>query len=179
MHAGSRSKKRVLFLADRNALINQTYDGDFRPFGKGMTKIQNKVMSTSYSVYLSLYQQLVTYEEGKPNPYESYAPDFFDLIIVDECHRSSVKEDNEWHKILEYFSSATQIGMTATPKAVEGSSNIKYFGEPVFYYTLADGIRDGFLAPYRVTRSFLSSDLEGWRNCKKRNGYSNEFFSRQ
>lgn len=163
MHAGSRSKKRVLFLADRNALINQTYDGDFRPFGKGMTKIQNKVMSTSYSVYLSLYQQLVTYEEGKPNPYESYAPDFFDLIIVDECHRSSVKEDNEWHKILEYFSSATQIGMTATPKAVEGSSNIKYFGEPVFYYTLADGIRDGFLAPYRVTRSFLSSDLEGFK----------------
>ncbi|MBP5368926.1 MAG: DEAD/DEAH box helicase family protein [Bacteroidales bacterium] len=163
MHAGSKSKKRVLFLADRNALIDQTFDGDFRPFGKEMTKLKNKVMSTSYSVYLSLYQQLVTYEEGKPNPYESYSPDFFDLIIVDECHRSSVREDNEWHKILEYFSSATQIGMTATPKAVEGSNNIKYFGEPVFFYSLADGIRDGFLAPYRVTRSFLSSDLEGYR----------------
>ena len=176
MHSGSRSKKRVLFLADRKILVEQTYENDFSPFGKEMTMIQNKEMSTSYTVYLSLYQQLVSYDEGTPNPYESYAPDFFDLIIVDECHRSSVREDKEWHKILEYFSSATQIGMTATPKAVEGSDNIKYFGEPVFFYSLADGIRDGFLAPYRVTRSFLSSDLEGYRpdeDAKDING--NEF----
>ncbi|MCR5453872.1 MAG: DEAD/DEAH box helicase family protein [Bacteroidales bacterium] len=176
MHAGSHRKKRVLFLADRNALIDQTMDGDFRPFDKAMTKLQNKQMTSSYSVYLSLYQQLVTYEEGKPNPYESYAPDFFDLIIIDECHRSSVREDNEWHKILEYFSSATQIGMTATPKAVEGSNNIKYFGEPVFFYSLADGIRDGFLAPYRVTRCFLSADLVGYSpNENEKDIYGNDF----
>ena len=101
-------------------------------------------------------------------PYESLAPDFFDLIIVDECHRGSVRDDSEWKRILEYFSSATQIGMTATPKSIEGADNLDYFcketnGEPLYIYSLAQGIADGFLAPYRVTQSFLNIDLEGWK----------------
>lgn len=171
-------KKRILYLADRNNLIDQTIQQDFAPFKKILTKVQHKEAGGSYEIYMSLYGQWVNTKadqrddqeidiEGIPQPYEKFAKDFFDLIVVDECHRGSVREDSEWRKILEYFSSATQIGLTATPKAVDGANNIDYFctetmGKPVYTYTLQQGIEDGFLAPYRVTRSFLSIDLEGW-----------------
>ena len=154
--------RKVLYLADRNVLIDQTMLNDFKPFDKTMTKVQGKDADGSYEIYMSLYGQWVNYEEGARQPYEDFRPDFFDLIIVDECHRSSVKEDSEWKKILNYFSEAIQIGMTATPKDAEGASNIDYFGPPVYVYSLKQGIEDGFLAPYRVTRSFLSVDLEGY-----------------
>ena len=177
-HAGL--KKRVLYLADRNILIDQTMAQDFKPFSKVMTKVQHKDVNTAYEIYMSLYGQWVEYDHerqsddskevdltGHRQPYESLAPDFFDLIIVDECHRGSVREDSEWRRILEYFSSATQIGMTATPKQAEGADNLDYFcqetgGVPLYVYSLKQGIEDGFLAPYRVTRSFLDIDLKGW-----------------
>ncbi len=173
-------KKRVLYLADRNVLIDQTMKQDFKPFSKVMTKVQHKNVNTAYEIYMSLYGQWVEYDHDRQNdpdkevdltgirqPYETLAPDFFDLIIVDECHRGSVREDSEWRRILEYFSSATQIGMTATPKSAEGADNLEYFcretgGQPLYVYSLKQGIEDGFLAPYRVTRSFLDIDLNGW-----------------
>ncbi len=159
-------KKRILYLADRNILIDQTMKQDFKPFRKFMTKVKGKSPEEGYEIYMSLYGQWVKnpedLEEGEKQPYEYYNPEFFDLIVVDECHRSSIKEDKEWHKILEYFSSATQLGLTATPKASEGADNIKYFGEPIYTYSLRQGIEDGYLAPYRVTKSFLDVDLEGY-----------------
>lgn len=160
----SNNKKRILFLADRNNLIDQTMRQDFKPFSKFMTKVQGKTPEEGFELYMSLYGQWVKekLEEGEKHPYESYSPDFFDLIVVDECHRSSIKEDKEWHQILEYFSSATQIGLTATPKAVDGANNIEYFGEPIYTYSLRQGIEDGFLAPYRVTKCFLDLDLNGY-----------------
>jgi len=158
----SGSKKKVLYLADRNVLIDQTMQQDFRPFKKIMTKIQNKKMDSAFEVYMALYQQLVSYDESRPDPFTEFQPTFFDLILVDECHRGSAKDDSEWRKILEYFSSATQIGMTATPKAVDGANNLEYFGEPIYTYSLKQGIEDGFLAPYRVTNSFINVDLQGW-----------------
>ena len=158
----SGAKKKVLYLADRNVLIDQTMTQDFRPFKGRMTKIQNRTMDSSYEIYMALYQQLVSPEEDKPNPYTEFQPSFFDLIIVDECHRGSAKDDSQWKEILKYFSSATQIGMTATPKAVDGANNLDYFGNPVYTYSLKQGIEDGFLAPYRVTNSFLSVDLTGY-----------------
>jgi type I restriction enzyme R subunit len=160
----SKSKKRILYLADRNILIDQTMRQDFKPFKKIMTKVQGKNPENGFEIYMSLYGQWVKYDlqEGEKQPYESLAPDFFDLIIVDECHRSSVREDSEWREILKYFQSATQIGLTATPKAVEGANNIEYFGKPVYTYSLRQGIEDGYLAPYRVTKSFISVDLEGY-----------------
>lgn len=163
----SGCKQNVLYLADRNVLIDQTMIGDFKPFTKVMTKIQGKKIDEAYQIHMSLYGQLVN-PEGGCQPYEDFSRDFFDLIIVDECHRGSVREDSEWKSILSYFSSATQIGMTATPKDAEGASNIDYFctesdGKPLYTYSLRQGIEDGFLAPYRVTESFLSVDLEGWR----------------
>lgn len=158
--------KRILYLADRNILIDQTMKQDFKPFRKFMTKIQGKSPEEGYELYMSLYGQWVKnadeLQEGERQPYENYSPDFFDLIVVDECHRSSINEDKEWHKILEYFSSATQLGLTATPKAVDGANNIEYFGEPVYTYSLRQGIEDGFLAPYRVTKSYLDIDLSGY-----------------
>lgn len=163
----SGAKKKVLYLADRNVLIDQTMVQDFRPFKKVMTKIQNKNLDPSYEIYMALYQQLVSYEEGVKDPFTEFAPTFFDLILVDECHRGSARDDSAWRKILEYFSSATQIGMTATPKVKEGANNLDYFNEgeykePLYTYSLKQGIEDGFLAPYRVTNSFLNVDLEGW-----------------
>lgn len=172
-------KKKILYLADRNVLIDQTMAQDFRPFKKVMTKVQQKVVDSSFEIYMSLYGQWIEYDRTSQTsdaeidvskvrqPYESLAPDFFDLIIVDECHRGSVREDSEWRRILEYFSSATQIGMTATPKSIEGADNLDYFckengGKPLYIYSLAQGIEDGFLAPYRVTQSFINIDLEGW-----------------
>lgn len=160
----SKAKKRILYIADRNNLIDQTMRQDFKPFSKFMTKIQGKNPEEGYELYMSLYGQWVRYDlkEGEKQPYENYSPDFFDLIVVDECHRSSIIEDKEWHQILEYFSSATQIGLTATPKAVDGANNLEYFGEPIYTYSLRQGIDDGFLAPYRVTKCFLDIDLNGY-----------------
>ncbi|PAK21357.1 restriction endonuclease subunit R [Mycoplasmopsis agassizii] len=152
--------KRVLFLADRNILIDQTMNQDFKPFAKVMTKVQDKKPDSAYEVYMSLYQQLDG-DEGK-EPFREFDKGFFDLIIVDEAHRGSAKEESRWRKILEYFSSAIQIGMTATPKETKYISNIEYFGEPVYTYSLKQGIEDGFLAPYNVTRIFLNKDIEGY-----------------
>ena len=157
----SRTKKRILYLADRNILIDQTIVNDFKPFGNVMTKIQKRQVDKSYEVYLALYQGVSGTEEEK-NIYKQFSPDFFDLIIVDECHRGSAAEDSAWREILDYYSSATQIGMTATPKETKYVSNIHYFGEPLFMYSLRQGIEDGFLAPYKVIRIAMDRDL-GWR----------------
>ncbi len=154
-------KKRILFLADRNILIDQTRVNDFKPFGQAMTKIGKRQVDKSYEIYLSLYQA-VTGTEEEQNIYKQFSPDFFDLIVVDECHRGSAAEDAAWRKILEYFSSATQVGLTATPKETKEVSNIDYFGEPVYLYSLRQGIADGFLAPYKVIRYDLDRDF-GWR----------------
>jgi len=165
LHASGRMK-RILYLADRNILIDQTMRQDFRPFKKVMSKVQGKSAESGFEIYMSLYGQWVKNEKemqpGEKQPYESYAKDFFDLIVVDECHRSSINEDKEWHKILTYFDKATQIGLTATPKSVEGADNFEYFGLPVFTYSLKQGIADGYLAPYRVTKSFINVDMEGY-----------------
>ena len=157
----SGRKKKILFLADRNILVDQTMQQDFKPFSKVMTKIEGKKLDSSYELYLSLYQQLAGDENEEP--FRAFKPDFFDLIVIDECHRGSAKEDSRWRRILEYFSSATQIGMTATPKETKEVSNISYFGEPIYTYSLKQGIDDGFLAPYKVLRVGLDRDLEGWR----------------
>lgn len=156
----SGSKKKILYLADRNILIDQTMQNDFKPFQKVMTKVENRNMDSSYEIYMSLYHQL---RSGEAQIYKQFKPDFFDLIIVDECHRSSARDDSNWHEILTYFNSATQIGMTATPKETNDVSNINYFGEPIYTYSLKDGIEDGFLAPYKVIKVSLDKDLEGYR----------------
>lgn len=165
LHASGRMK-RILYLADRNILIDQTMRQDFKPFRKVMSKVQGKNAESGFEIYMSLYGQWVKNEndlkEGERQPYENYATDFFDLIVVDECHRSSINEDKEWHKILTYFKDSTQIGLTATPKSVEGADNFEYFGAPVYTYSLKQGIADGFLAPYRVTKSFINVDMEGY-----------------
>lgn len=155
-------KKRILFLADRNILVDQTKINDFKHFGNAMTKIQNREAEKSYEIYLSLYQAVSGTAEEQ-NIYKQFSPEFFDLIIVDECHRGSAAEDSAWREILEYFSSATQIGLTATPKETKDVSNTHYFGEPIYTYSLKQGIEDGFLAPYRVIRIDLDKDLAGWR----------------
>jgi len=153
---------RVLYLADRNILIDQTMINDFKPFGQAMTKIRGRRADKAYEIYLALYQA-ITGAEAKQNVYRKFSPDFFDLVVIDECHRGSADEDAVWREILEYFSSAIQIGMTATPKETKYASNIHYFGPPVFTYSLKQGIEDGFLAPYRVVRIDLDRDLLGWR----------------
>lgn len=158
----SGTKKRILFLADRNALIDQTKRGDFKHFKDKMTVIRKKVIDKAFEVYLALYQGLTNYDDDK-DAYREFSPDFFDLIIIDECHRGSAAEDSAWRSILEYFFSATHIGLTATPKETNEVSNIEYFGEPLYTYSLKQGIDDGFLAPYKVLRIGLNVDLEGWR----------------
>ena len=158
----SGCKKRILYLADRNNLIIQTKKGDFKHFRDKLTIIKNKKIDKSYEIYLALYQGLTNYDD-ETDAYKQFSPDFFDLIIVDECHRGSIDEDKAWHKILSYFSSATQIGMTATPKETKTLSNIEYFGEPIYTYSLKQGIDDGFLAPYKVLRVGMNVDLEGYR----------------
>lgn len=158
----SRQKKRILFLADRNILVDQTKNNDFKPFGAAMTKIAKRQIDTSYEIYLSLYQAVSGAEEEK-NIYKQFSPDFFDLVVIDECHRGSAAEDSAWREILAYFSSATHIGLTATPKETKEVSSIHYFGEPVYSYSLKQGIADGFLAPYKVVRIDLDKDLQGWR----------------
>ena len=158
----SKTKRRILFLADRNILVDQTMTNDFKPFGAAMTKIHNRQANKSYEIYLSLYQA-VTGTEEEQNIYKQFTPEFFDLIVVDECHRGSAAEDSNWRQILEYFSAATQIGMTATPKETKDVSNIDYFGAPIYTYSLRQGIDDGFLAPYKVVRIDMDKDLAGWR----------------
>lgn len=177
-------KKRILFLADRNILIDQTMVNDFRPFGGTMAKLSTKAktigrqdgstedltlgldrkrrIDTAYEVYLGLYQA-ITGPEERQKLFREFSPDFFDLIVIDECHRGSAAEDSAWREILDYFSSATQIGLTATPKETEYVSNIAYFGDPVFSYSLKQGIRDGFLAPYKVVKVHIDRDVAGYR----------------
>ncbi|MBZ0158483.1 MAG: DEAD/DEAH box helicase family protein [Alphaproteobacteria bacterium] len=178
-------KKRILFLADRNVLVDQTMVNDFRPFGATMAKLstgsktierddgtevhlsnavdkRHRRIDTSYEIYLALYQA-ITGPEDRQKLYRELSPDFFDLIVIDECHRGSAAEDSAWREILEYFASATQVGLTATPKETEYVSNIHYFGEPVYSYSLKEGIRDGFLAPYKVIKIHLDVDVEGYR----------------
>ena len=176
----SSFKKRILFLADRNALIDQTRRGDFKHFRDKMTLVRKKVVSVNgqeqlvsnrkrgidsadkaYEIYLGLYQGL-TNNEGT-DAFKDFSPDFFDLIVIDECHRGSAAEDSAWREILTYFEGATQIGLTATPRETTEVSNSEYFGDPVYTYSLKQGIEDGFLAPYRVVRVGLNIDLEGWR----------------
>jgi type I restriction enzyme R subunit len=157
----SHPNSRILFLADRNILVDQTKSNDFKPFGGAMTKIENRSVDKSYEIYLSLYQAVTGTEEEK-NIYKQFSPDFFDLIVIDECHRGSAAEDSAWRAILDYFSGAIHLGLTATPKETEEVSNITYFGEPVYTYSLKQGIEDGFLAPYKVIRVDLDKDL-GWR----------------
>lgn len=176
--------KRILFLADRNVLIDQTMVNDFRPFGGAMAKLSTRAktierddgafvelrramdgkrrIDTSYEIYLALYQA-ITGPENHQKLYRELSPGFFDLIVVDECHRGSAAEDSAWREILEYFSSATQIGLTATPKETRYASNIAYFGDPVYTYSLKQGIRDGFLAPYKVVKVHVDRDVEGYR----------------
>ena len=193
----SGAKKRILFLADRNILVDQTMVGDFKPFKGAMAKLSpnakgieridadgttsvdalelaitrgtkhtgGKQVNKAYEVYLGLYQA-VTGKKGTEDVFRQFSPDFFDLIIIDECHRGSANEDSAWRDILDYFSSATQVGLTATPKETEDASNIHYFGEPVYTYTLKQGIEDGFLAPYKVVRVDLDRDTFGWRPPK-------------
>lgn len=161
----SKLKKRILFLADRNILVDQTRTNDFKPFGAAMTKIEKRQANKAYEIYLSLYQAVTGNEEEK-NIYKQFSPDFFDLIIIDECHRGSAAEDSAWREILDYFSGATQIGLTATPKETKEVSNIHYFGDPVYTYSLKQGIDDGFLAPYKVVRIDIDKDLQGWRPAK-------------
>ena len=156
----AKKMKKILYLADRNVLIDQTMRDDFKPFQKVMTKVENRELDSAYEIYMSLYHQLRSNEE---EVYKQFKPDFFDLIIVDECHRSSAKDDSNWHEILTYFEGATQIGMTATPKETIDVSNISYFGEPIYTYSLKQGIEDGFLAPYKVIKISLDKDLEGYR----------------
>jgi len=177
-------KKRILFLADRNVLIDQTMVNDFRPFGPAMAKLSTKAktieredgssedpttaidgkhrVDTAYEIYLGLYQAITGPEEHQ-KIFREFSPTFFDLIVIDECHRGSAAEDSAWREILDYFSSATQIGLTATPKETEYVSNIHYFGEPVYSYSLKQGIRDGFLAPYKVIKVHIDRDVEGYR----------------
>jgi len=165
----SGAKKRILFLADRNALIDQTRRGDFKHFKERMTVVKHRMIDKSYEVYLALYQGLTGADarlsdgQEQADAYKQFSPEFFDLIVIDECHRGSAKEDSAWREILTYFKKATHIGLTATPKETSEVSNIEYFGEPVYTYSLKQGIDDGFLAPYRVVRVNLNVDAEGWR----------------
>lgn len=153
--------KRVLFLADRNILVDQTLVNDFKPFGEAMTKVRNRKIDPAYEIHLGLYQALTGPDEAD-KIFKSVSPDFFDLIVVDECHRGSAAEDSAWREILDYFDGAIKIGMTATPKETQYISNITYFGEPVYTYSLKQGIEDGFLAPYKVIRIDIDKDLLGW-----------------
>ncbi len=158
----AKKVKKVLYLADRNILIDQTILNDFAPFKDKniLTKVENKKLDSAYDIFMSLYHQLSGDDDLEV--FRQFKPDFFDLIIVDECHRGSARENSRWRKILDYFSSSIQIGMTATPKETEDVSNSDYFGEPVYTYSLKQGIDDGFLAPYRVLRIGIDKDLEGY-----------------
>ena len=156
-------KKRILFLADRTALIDQTVRGDFRHFKDAMTVIKHKQIDTAYNIYLALYQGLSDNKNPDNDAYKQFSSDFFDLVIVVECHRGSAREDSKWREILKYFNGATHIGLTATPKETKEVSSSEYFGDPLYTYSLKQGIDDGFLAPYKVIKVTLDIDAEGWR----------------
>lgn len=158
----SRTKKRILFLVDRNILADQTMTNDFKHFGDKMIKIQGRSVDKAYEVYLALYQSITGAEEER-NIFKQFSPDFFDLIVVDECHRGSARENALWHDVLDYYHNATQIGLTATPKETKDISTQHYFGEPIYTYSLKQGIDDGFLAPYKVVRFTIDRDVEGYR----------------
>lgn len=153
--------KRALFLVDRNILVDQALINDFKPFGGAMTKVTRHKFDPAYEVHLALYQAITGIEE-EDKAFKKLSPEFFDLIVVDECHRGSAAEDAQWREILSYFSGAVQIGMTATPKETEYVSNAHYFGEAVYKYSLKQGIEDGFLAPYKVIRIDIDKDIDGW-----------------
>jgi type I restriction enzyme, R subunit len=157
----AKTVKRALFLADRNILIDQALINDFKPFGAAMTKVARHRFDPAYEIHLALYQA-ITGNSEEDKAFKRLSPDFFDLIVVDECHRGSAAEDAQWREILTYFSGAIQIGMTATPRETKYASNITYFGEPVYTYSLKQGIEDGFLAPYKVIRIDIDKDIEGW-----------------
>ncbi|MEO8616173.1 MAG: DEAD/DEAH box helicase family protein [Luteolibacter sp.] len=159
-------KKRILFLADRTSLVDQTARGDFRPFKEAMTIIKHKQIDTAYNIYLSLYQGLSDNKNSDADAYKQFSPEFFDLVVVDECHRGSARDDSKWREILNYFSGATHIGLTATPKETTEVSSSEYFGDPLYTYSLKEGIDDGFLAPYKVIKVTLDIDVEGWRPPK-------------
>lgn len=166
-------KKRILFLADRNVLVDQTKRDDFQPFGSAMTKVTGRTLDPAFEIHLALYQALTGNEEQQ-KAFKQVSPDFFDLIIIDECHRGSASEDSAWREILDYFSSATQIGMTATPKETHEISNSDYFGDPIYTYSLKEGIEDGFLAPYKVVRVDIDVDLQGWRPVRGQSDLNGE-----
>lgn len=157
----AKSVKRVLFLADRNILVDQTLVNDFKPFGSVMTKIKNRKIDPSYEIYLGLYQA-ITGPDEQDKIFKSVSRDFFDMIVIDECHRGSAAADSAWREILEYFNGAIQLGLTATPKETRYVSSTTYFGEPVYTYSLKQGIEDGFLAPYKVVRIDIDKDVLGW-----------------
>lgn len=157
----AKKVKRILFLVDRNILADQTLVNDFKPFGSVMTKIKNRKIDPSYEIYLGLYQALTGPDE-EDKIFKSVSREFFDLIVIDECHRGSANDDSAWKEILEYFDDAIQLGLTATPKETQYASNITYFGEPAYTYTLKQGIQDGFLAPYKVVRIDIDKDIQGW-----------------
>jgi len=157
----AKAKKRILFLADRNILVDQTMQQDFAPFGEVMHKVTNREIKKNYEIYLALYQAVTGKEEWK-QIYKQFPADFFDLIVVDECHRGSAADDSAWRDVLEYFSSATHLGLTATPKETKEVSNSNYFGDPVYIYSLKQGIEDGFLAPYKVIRITTDVDAIGY-----------------
>ena len=154
--------KRVLFLVDRNILADQTVTNDFKPFGPVMTKVRNRDMDPSYEIYIALYQAVSGNEEDK-NIYRQFSREFFDLVVIDECHRGSAREASAWREILDYFEPAIQLGLTATPKETTEVSTLSYFGDPIYTYSLKQGIDDGFLAPFKVVRIDLDKDLQGWR----------------
>lgn len=181
----SKAKRKILFLADRTALVDQTVRGDFRHFKDAMTVIKKKIKvidgketlvsnkkrgidsaDKAFDIFLGLYQGLSNSDPEVPDAFKDFSPDFFDLIIVDECHRGSAKEDSKWREILKYFHSATHVGLTATPKETNEVSNIEYFGDPIYTYSLKQGIDDGFLAPYKVIKVTLDIDADGWRPPK-------------
>ncbi|MCD2450285.1 DEAD/DEAH box helicase family protein [Methylicorpusculum oleiharenae] len=157
----AKAKKRILFLADRNILVDQTMQQDFAPFGENMHKIGNREVKKNYEIYLALYQAVTGKEEWK-QIYRQFPADFFDLIVVDECHRGSAADDSAWREVLDYFTAATHLGLTATPKETKDVSNTHYFGEPIYTYSLKQGIEDGFLAPYKVIRIVTDADALGY-----------------
>ncbi len=157
----AKKVRRILFLVDRNILADQTLVNDFKPFGSVMSKVRNRKIDPSYEIHLALYQA-ITGPDEEDKIFKSVSRDFFDMIIIDECHRGSAAEDSSWREILEYFSGAIQLGMTATPKETKYISSLTYFNEPVYSYSLKQGIEDGFLAPYKVVRINIDKDIDGW-----------------
>ena len=157
----AKAKKRILFLADRNILVDQTMQQDFAPFGEVMHKVNNREVKKNYEIYLALYQAVTGREEWK-QIYRQFPAGFFDLVVIDECHRGSAADDSAWREVLDYFSSATHLGLTATPKETKEVSNITYFGDPIYTYSLRQGIEDGFLAPYKVIRIATDVDAVGY-----------------